>query len=219
MVWRDTFIPLVGERETGRCMVGTARCGNRVGVVQTCLVEIFNVIVLWQQGILAVVTAVVVDTLRVNTAPAVYILTYHLCTPAAGCTDGEASAGALAIYILVFVRIVRLAEGKVTVVFDLQLTRFTFLRCYDDGTVLRTRTVKCGSVGTFQNGDGFDVVRIDHGCGTTEVDTVTAPFAAHRSSLAIVDRHTVDNPKRLVVTAQRGGTTEDDTGRTTHTGS
>ena len=105
-----------------------------------------------------------------------------------------------------------LVHGDVRGEVHIELAFLTLLGGNHEYTVGSTRTVECGSVGTLQDVDALDVVRVDlRKCVATfgrsrcgKVHTVDLAAAG------VVHRHTVDNDEGVVVTLDGLVTAEED---------
>ena len=105
------------------------------------------------------------------------------------------------IYILIDGVLGKLGELHVCGVGNSQSASLTgFLGGNQDGAVGCVRTIKCGSVGSFQNNDVFDVIGVNTVSRVTIVDFTTGHI--------INNRYTVDYIKWLVVTGNGVGTTD-----------
>ena len=90
----------------------------------------------------------------------------------------------------------------------------------DDSTIRSVRTVKCSSSGTLQHGHRLDIIGVKVITTRREVhctygNSLCVSKTILRVERRVIHRYTVDNIQRLVVTRQRGHTTQYNLSRST----
>src|SRR6185312_2882993 len=150
-----------------------------------------------------------------NDRPAV-----HLGTPAAvdvvaysaalSVLVGEIATGALTVHVLKLGQPERCLEGEILAHLDAHSLRaLAGLGRDDDRAVRGACAVQRGCVGTGENADRLDVVRIDVRSRVAEVESAKSTVGAGR----VVDRNTIDHEERLVVAGDGVLAADHDAGR------
>ena len=108
---------------------------------------------------------------------------------------------------------------QTTVIFDTETFSLllTTLGSDQDNTIGSTATIKSGSSSTFQDGHALHVVRVHSVSTVTEVITTVQTIAA--VNCRVVHGYTINNIERLVGSAQRTDTTDDNRVRRTRVAS